>query len=87
MNCIECFRSEHCTEIPMGLTPASMNRIAVTSKEPIGPVMAISAFNHPLNLIVHQVGPAVASGCPVIVKPATDTALSCFKFVELLREA
>ncbi len=86
-NCIECVRSEHGSEIPMGVNPASMNRIAVTSKEPIGPVMAISAFNHPLNLIVHQVGPAVASGCPVIVKPATDTALSCFKFVELLREA
>lgn len=86
-NCIECVRSEHGTEIPMGINPASSNRLAMTSKEPIGPVMAVSAFNHPLNLIVHQVGPAVASGCPVIVKPASDTALSCFKFVELLREA
>ena len=86
-NCIECVRSEHGTEIPMGINPASANRLAMTSKEPIGPVMAVSAFNHPLNLIVHQVGPAVASGCPVIVKPASDTALSCFKFVELLRQA
>ena len=86
-NCIECVRSEHGTEIPMGINPASMNRLAMTSKEPIGPVMAVSAFNHPLNLIVHQVGPAVASGCPVIIKPASDTALSCFKYVELLREA
>jgi len=86
-NCIECIRSERGTEIPMGINPASMNRLAMTSKEPIGPVMAVSAFNHPLNLIVHQVGPAIASGCPVIVKPASDTALSCFKFVELLREA
>ena len=59
----------------------------VPSREPIGAAMAVSAFNHPLNLIVHQVGPAVASGCPVIIKPATDTALSCFRFVELLREA
>ena len=86
-NCIECVRSEHGTEIPIGINPASSNRLAMTSKEPIGPVMAVSAFNHPLNLIVHQVGPAVASGCPVIVKPASDTALSCFNFVELLREA
>lgn len=86
-NCIECIRAERGTEIPMGINPASMNRLAMTSKEPIGPVMAVSAFNHPLNLIVHQVGPAIASGCPVIVKPASDTALSCFKFVELLREA
>ena len=50
-------------------------------------VVAVSAFNHPLNLIVHQVGPAVAAGCPVIVKPATDTPLSCLRFVEILREA
>lgn len=47
----------------------------------------MSAFNHPLNLIVHQVAPAVATGCPVIVKPAEDTPLSCFRFVEILREA
>ena len=60
---------------------------AFTHKEPIGVVVAVSAFNHPLNLIVHQVGPAVASGCPVIVKPASDTPLSCLRFVEILREA
>ncbi len=86
-NCIECVRSERGTEIPMRLNPASANRLAMTSKEPIGPVVAVSAFNHPLNLIVHQVGPAVATGCPVVVKPATDTALSCFKFIEILRAA
>ena len=57
-------------EIPMGLTPASIDRRAFTIVEPIGVVAAISAFNHPLNLIVHQVAPAVATGCPVIVKPA-----------------
>ena len=86
-NCIECIRSERGTEIPMRLNPASANRLAMTSHEPIGVVMAVSAFNHPLNLIVHQVGPAVATGCPVIVKPATDTSLSCFRFIQLLREA
>jgi acyl-CoA reductase-like NAD-dependent aldehyde dehydrogenase len=45
-------------EIPMGLTPASDNRLAFTIKEPLGVVAAISAFNHPLNLIVHQIAPA-----------------------------
>ncbi|MEO0997771.1 MAG: aldehyde dehydrogenase family protein, partial [Pseudomonadota bacterium] len=55
--------------------------------EPIGVVVAVSAFNHPLNLIVHQVAAAVAAGCPVIVKPAEDTPLSCFAFVGLLHEA
>ncbi|KTC80640.1 aldehyde dehydrogenase [Legionella cherrii] len=74
-------------EIPMGLTPASDNRWAFTIKEPIGVVAAISAFNHPLNLIVHQVAPAIAVGCPVIIKPATTTPLSCIELIQLLRQA
>jgi acyl-CoA reductase-like NAD-dependent aldehyde dehydrogenase len=64
-------------EIPTGLTPASRDRWTFTTKEPIGVVGAISAFNHPLNLIVHQVTPAIATGCPVIIKPANTTPLSC----------
>ena len=74
-------------EIPMALTAASENRWAFTTKEPIGVVAAISAFNHPLNLIVHQVAPAIAVGCPVIVKPAATTPLCCLELVGLLREA
>jgi acyl-CoA reductase-like NAD-dependent aldehyde dehydrogenase len=74
-------------EIPMGLTAASQNRWAFTTKEPIGVVAAISAFNHPLNLIVHQVVPAIATGCPVIIKPAATTPLSCWHFVDLVHEA
>lgn len=74
-------------EIPMGLSAAAENRWAFTTKEPIGVVAAISAFNHPLNLIVHQVVPAIATGCPVIIKPASTTPLSCLAFVELVHEA
>lgn len=74
-------------EIPMGLTPSSTNRMAFTIREPIGVVVAVSAFNHPFNLIVHQVIPAVAVGCPVIVKPASTTPLSCFNLVKCLYEA
>jgi acyl-CoA reductase-like NAD-dependent aldehyde dehydrogenase len=74
-------------EIPMGLTAASRDRWAFTTTEPIGIVVAISAFNHPLNLIVHQAIPAVATGCPVIVKPAPTTPLSCLSLVKLLYEA
>jgi acyl-CoA reductase-like NAD-dependent aldehyde dehydrogenase len=74
-------------EIPMGLSPAAENRWAFTTKEPIGIVAAISAFNHPLNLIVHQVAPAIAVGCPVIIKPASATPLSCLEFVALAHEA
>lgn len=74
-------------EIPMGLSAAADGRWAFTTKEPIGIVAAISAFNHPLNLIVHQVAPAIAVGCPVIVKPAGTTPLSCIDFVKLVHEA
>jgi len=74
-------------QIPMGLTKASENRLAFTTREPIGVVTSISAFNHPLNLIIHQTVTAIAAGCPVIIKPALTTPLSCLVFVEMLKEA
>ncbi|TNF95196.1 MAG: aldehyde dehydrogenase family protein [Gammaproteobacteria bacterium] len=86
-NCAQLLRFEVGREIPMGINAASNNHLAFTRREPIGVVVAVSAFNHPLNLIVHQVGPAIAAGCPVIVKPAGDTPLSCMRFVSILREA
>ncbi len=85
--CIEVLRSEQGEVIAMGGTAGSAHRAAFTLREPIGVVVAVSAFNHPLNLIVHQVAAAVASGCPVIVKPAADTPLSCWRFVKILHEA
>ena len=86
-NCVDCMRTESGKEIPMGLNAASANRLAFTTHEPIGVVVAVSAFNHPLNLIVHQIGPAIAAGCPVVVKPAEPTPLSCFLLTEILRDA
>lgn len=86
-NAAEELRNFAGREIPMGLTSASDGRWAFTTKEPIGVVAAISAFNHPLNLIVHQVAPAIAVGCAVIVKPAAATPLSCLELIVLLREA
>ncbi len=86
-NAAEELRNFAGREIPMGLTPASEGRWAFTIKEPIGIVVAISAFNHPLNLVVHQIAPAIAVGCPIIVKPATATPLCCLELVDLLREA
>ncbi len=73
--------------IPMGHTTSSEHRMAYTFKEPIGVVAAISAFNHPLNLAVHQVIPAISVGCPVIIKPAMQTPLSAYRLVEILKEA
>ena len=87
LNCAEVLRSEGGHVIPMSINAASAGRVAFTQREPIGVVVAVSAFNHPLNLIVHQVGPAIAAGCPVIVKPAGDTPLSCLCLVDILREA
>jgi len=86
-NCAELLRHEAGREIPMGINAASQGHLAFTHREPIGVVVALSAFNHPLNLIVHQVGPAIAAGCPVIIKPAEDTPLSCMRLVSILHEA
>ncbi len=74
-------------QIPMGQTPSSVNRLAFTTREPIGVVSSISAFNHPLNLIIHQTVPAIAVGSPVIIKPALTTPLSCLRFMEILTQA
>jgi acyl-CoA reductase-like NAD-dependent aldehyde dehydrogenase len=85
--CARALAEEAGREVPMRLNAASADRLALTIHEPIGVVVAISAFNHPLNLIAHQVGPAVAAGCPFVVKPAEDTPVSCWRVVEILREA
>lgn len=74
-------------EVPMDLSKASAKRWAATYREPVGVVLAISAFNHPFNLIVHQAVTAVAAGCPVLVKPALSTPMSARSLVELLYEA
>lgn len=74
-------------QIPMGLTPSSQDRLAFTYREPIGVVVAISAFNHPVNLIVHQAFTAIAAGCPVIVKPSLKTPLSCLLLQEILLQS
>lgn len=85
--CVDTLRNDVPADIPMALNTASADRLATISKEPIGVVMAVSAFNHPLNLIAHQIGPAIATGCPVIVKPARETPLSCARLVDVFHQA
>ena len=85
--CIQTLRTEGGQVVPTRVNAASLNRIAFTQREPVGVAVAVSAFNHPLNLTVHQVAPAVAAGCPVIIKPAEDTPLSCCRFLQMLEEA
>jgi len=84
---VETIRNDAGHVIPMGGDAYSANRAAFTQKEPIGVVVAVSAFNHPFNLIVHQVAAGVAAGCPVIVKPAETTPISCMNFVDILYDS
>jgi acyl-CoA reductase-like NAD-dependent aldehyde dehydrogenase len=74
-------------EVPMDVSAASRGRFAVTYLEPRGVVLAVSAFNHPLNLLVHQGITAIAAGCPVLIKPSRRTPLSALYLRSLLEKA
>ncbi len=73
--------------VPLDGAPGTGNRIGFTLRVPCGVVLAITPFNFPLNLVCHKVGPAIAGGNSVILKPATDTPLVALKFVQLLLDA
>jgi acyl-CoA reductase-like NAD-dependent aldehyde dehydrogenase len=73
--------------VPLDGAPSAGNRFGFTLRVPCGVVVAISPFNFPLNLVAHKVGPAIAAGNSVILKPATDTPLSSLKLTEILLEA
>jgi acyl-CoA reductase-like NAD-dependent aldehyde dehydrogenase len=77
----------HGETVPVDGAPGGAGRLAFTLRVPCGIVVAISPFNFPLNLVCHKVGPALAGGNAVIVKPATDTPLSALKLTEILLEA
>src|SRR5215471_3266782 len=77
----------HGETIPVDGAPGGAGRVAFTLRVPCGVVVAISPFNFPLNLVCHKVGPAIAGGNAVIIKPATDTPLSALKLTEILLEA
>jgi len=85
--CVDCLKTQTSGQTPMAINQASEGKLSFSQLEPIGIVVAVSAFNHPLNLIVHQIAPAIASGCPVIVKPAAATPMSCFTFVNMVIES
>ena len=77
----------HGETVPVDGAPGGAGRLAFTLRVPCGVVVAITPFNFPLNLVCHKVGPALAGGNAVIVKPATDTPLSALKLTEILLEA
>src|SRR3954447_21597927 len=73
--------------LPLDGAPGAAGKLGFTLRVPCGVVVAITPFNFPLNLVCHKVGPALAAGNAVIVKPASDTPLSALKLVEILLEA
>lgn len=77
----------HGEMIPMDAAKTGANRLAYTLREPIGVVAAITPFNFPLNLVAHKVGPAIAAGNTVVLKPASQTPLSSLFIAELLEKA
>ena len=70
--------------VPMEAADVGEGKLAFTLRVPIGVVAAISPFNFPLNLVAHKVAPAIAAGCPVVLKPASQTPLSAIALAELL---
>jgi acyl-CoA reductase-like NAD-dependent aldehyde dehydrogenase len=73
--------------VPMDASQAGEGKLAFTLRKPIGVVGAISPFNFPLNLVAHKVAPALAAGCAVVLKPASQTPLSALLLAELETEA
>ncbi len=80
-------RDLHGEAIPMDAAPTGKGRWAMTVREPIGIVAAITPFNFPLNLAMHKIGPAFAAGNSVIHKPAENTPLSALRLARLIQEA
>jgi acyl-CoA reductase-like NAD-dependent aldehyde dehydrogenase len=70
--------------VPMEAADVGEGKLAFTLRVPVGVVGAISPFNFPLNLVAHKVAPAIAAGCPVVLKPASQTPLSAIALAELL---
>jgi len=73
--------------VPMDASQAGEGKLAFTLRRPIGIVGAISPFNFPLNLVAHKIAPALAAGCAVVLKPASQTPLSALLLAELEHEA
>jgi acyl-CoA reductase-like NAD-dependent aldehyde dehydrogenase len=73
--------------IPLDVAPASKGRTGITRRFPIGPVAGISPFNFPLNLAAHKVAPAIAAGCPILLKPPSKDPLTMLAVAGLIDEA
>ncbi len=73
--------------LPMDVAPVGEGRVALVKRFPIGPISAITPFNFPMNLVAHKVAPALASGCPIIVRPASSTPLSALALAAIIHDS
>jgi acyl-CoA reductase-like NAD-dependent aldehyde dehydrogenase len=73
--------------LPLDLTEGNEGRWGLVQRFPVGPVLAITPFNFPLNLVAHKVAPAMAAGCPVILKPAPETPFTALALGEVILKA
>jgi acyl-CoA reductase-like NAD-dependent aldehyde dehydrogenase len=72
--------------VPMDASSAGVGKVGFTLRVPVGVIGAISPFNFPLNLVAHKVAPAIAAGCPVVLKPASATPLTALLLARVLEE-
>ncbi len=77
----------HGETVPMDASTAGEGRMGFYLRCPVGVVSAITPFNFPLNLVAHKVGPALAAGCAIVLKPASTTPLTAIRLAEILEEA
>jgi acyl-CoA reductase-like NAD-dependent aldehyde dehydrogenase len=73
--------------IPLDLTQGNENRWGLVQRFPVGPVLAITPFNFPLNLVAHKAAPAIAAGCPLLIKPAPQTPFTALALGEVILKA
>src|SRR5450756_1966697 len=71
--------------IPLDTLASTSGRWGLVRRFPLGPVFAITPFNFPLNLVAHKVAPAMAAGCPLILKPAPQTPISSLLLAEIVQ--
>jgi len=80
-------RRIHGETIPLDAAAGGVGKIGYYLRVPVGLIAAITPFNFPLNLTAHKVAPAIAAGCPIVVKPSPMTPLTVLRLAELMREA
>lgn len=85
--CAEEAKRIHGETIPLDAYPSGEKRISFTLRVPVGVVAAITPFNFPLHLVAHKVGPALAAGCTIVLKPSEETPLSALALAAIFKEA